>query len=67
MKSLCRACTTSLKESKTDYSGDITGFEVVRELLSNWVNRALVNSNFQLDVGFFDLRFEVSVFVCNFK
>ena len=29
-------------------------------LLSNWVNDALVNSNFQLDVGSFNLR--VSVF-----
>ena len=27
-------------------------------LLSNWVNRALVNLNFQLDVGSFDLRFQ---------
>ena len=33
-------------------------------LLSNWVNRALINSNFQLDVGSFDLRLHL---VWNFK
>ena len=27
-------------------------------LLSNWVNRALVNSSFQLDVGSFDMWFQ---------
>ena len=31
-------------------------------LLSNWVNRAQVNSNFELDVGSFTLNFS-----CNFE
>ena len=37
----------------------------VIDLMSNWVNRALVNSNFQLDVGSFDFRFQFQFGISN--
>ena len=36
-------------------------------LLSNWVNRAHVNSNFQLDVGTFTLNFKANFEISNFE